>query len=83
MVTSRHVPSIELQLDQSRRLEIRASDIDIRIYLERQIQKKERLKRRTQKDTSLVQAILEKVVKTAQGMLVYKSYIVNHLLIVT
>jgi hypothetical protein len=84
MVTSRHVPSIELQLDQSCRLEIRASDIDMRIYLERQIQRKERLKRHTQKDSSLIQAILEKVVKAAQGMSVYnRILLLNHLLIVT
>jgi len=76
MVTSRHVSSIELQLDQPCCLEIRASDIDMRIYLERQIQRKERLRKHTQKDSSLVEVILEEVVKAAQGMLVYKSYIV-------
>ena len=60
MFTSRHVPSIELQLNHSRRLEIGADDGDIRIFLERQVQRKERLWKHTYRETSLA----------AQGMLV-------------
>lgn len=71
LVTSRHITSIEQQLGHSCRLEIRASDEDMRIYLERQVQKKERLKRHTQKDTTLLQAILGMVVNAAQGMSVH------------
>jgi len=33
MMTSRHVASIQAKLNQARRLEIRASDTDVRIYL--------------------------------------------------
>lgn len=78
MVTSRHVPSIEIQLNVSRRLEIRARDADVRKYLEKQIPKGSRLRGHVQADPSLKEAILDKVVNAAQGMSVgYYTYCIN------
>jgi hypothetical protein len=53
MFTSRHVPSIELLLNHSRCLEIRVNDGDIPIFLEQQIQRKERLRTHIERETSL------------------------------
>jgi ankyrin repeat domain-containing protein 50 len=68
LVTSRHVLSIEDKLNQSPRLEIRASDMDVRIYLEDRIQKESRLKRHVQADPSLRNSIIDTIVKKVQGM---------------
>jgi hypothetical protein len=68
LVTSRHVPSIESELNQSRRLEIRASDMDVRVYLEDRIEKERRLKQHIQADPSLRNTIIDTIVEKAQGM---------------
>ena len=68
LVTSRHVLSIEDKLNQSPRLEIRASDTDVRIYLEDRIQKESRLKRHVQADPSLRNSIIDTIVEKVQGM---------------
>jgi hypothetical protein len=68
LVTSRHVLSIEDTLNQSSRLEIRASDTDVRIYLENRIQEKSRLKRHVQADPSLRNPIIDTIVEKVQGM---------------
>jgi hypothetical protein len=70
MVTSRYLPSIETQLSGLCRLEICASDADVRTYLEKEIQRGSRLRRHVQADPSLKDAILDSVVNAAQGMLV-------------
>ena len=70
MITSRDLPSIESELGQFRRLEIRASDADVRIYLERRIATESRLKRHIQADPALENTILETIVKKVEGMLV-------------
>jgi hypothetical protein len=70
MVTSRYLPNIEIQLNGSYRLEIRANDADVRKYLEKQIQRGLGLRRHVQADPSLEEPILDKVVNSAQGMLV-------------
>jgi hypothetical protein len=70
LVTSRHVLSIEDKLNQSPRLEIRASDMDVRIYLEDRIQKESRLRRHVQADPNLRNSIIDTIVKKVQGMLV-------------
>ena len=71
LVTSRHVLSIEDKLNQSPPLEIRASDTDVRIYLEDRIQKESRLKRHVQADPNLRNSIVDTIVKKVQGMSVH------------
>ena len=68
LITSRHVLSIEEKLNQSPRLEICASDTDVRIYLEDRIQKESRLKRHVQADPSLRKSIVDTIVQKVQGM---------------
>lgn len=81
MITSRYLPSIESELGQFRRLEIRASDADVRIYLERRIATESRLKRNIQADPALENTILETIVKKVEGMLVFSIAKAQSLLI--
>jgi len=68
LITSRHVPNIESELNQPRRLEIRASDMDVRTYLEDRIERESRLKRLVQEDPSLRNTIIDTIVEKVQGM---------------
>jgi hypothetical protein len=70
MVTSRGVPSIKHELNRFSRLEIHASDADVRTYLEGRIEREGRLKRHVQADLTLRNTILDTIVKKVRGMLV-------------
>lgn len=70
MVTSREIPSIEVEPNQFCRLEIRATETDVRAYLEGRIERESRLKRHVQADPVLGTTILDTIVKKVQGMLV-------------
>ena len=70
MVTSREVLSIQHMLGRFRRLEIRASDADVRTYLEGRIERADRLERHVQADPTLRNTILDTIVKKVEGMLV-------------
>jgi hypothetical protein len=70
MVTSRELPSIEHELCLLCRLEIRASDVDVRTYLEGRIEREFRLSRHVQADPTLRNIVLGTIVKKVKGMLV-------------
>ncbi|KAL9584822.1 MAG: hypothetical protein Q9212_001889 [Teloschistes hypoglaucus] len=66
LVTSR--PYVNPQSSDISRLEIRASDHDIRLYLRNQILHQPRLKRHTQADPSLLTLIEDTIVTKSDGM---------------
>ena len=68
--TSRSLPDIEHEFKSSHRLEIRATDRDIRIYLETRIQQEKRLRKHVQADPTLLALIVDKVTTMASGMFV-------------
>lgn len=71
LITSRHNPELEDQIQPSTRLEIRASNKDIEMYLEDRIENKEhRLNRLTQKDPELRPLVVNTILDKAQGMYV-------------
>ena len=73
LVTSRWVPTIELEFERTMRLEIRAHDEDIRKYLHDRIQKTKRLRSHVEADPSLRDAIVNTLVENSQGMYVFQS----------
>jgi hypothetical protein len=67
-ITSRHVPSIKQQLNDPPTMEIRASDADMKLFLEAQIQKSIRLKSHLKTSPDLRQTMLDTIVSKAEGM---------------
>jgi hypothetical protein len=68
LVTSRHIASIKREFEEAARVEIRASDIDIRRYLENRIKREHGLVRHVKVDSALQEAIINTIVKKAKGM---------------
>ncbi|KAI9774757.1 MAG: hypothetical protein M1839_001624 [Geoglossum umbratile] len=68
LVTSRHIASIEREFEKAARVEIRASDIDIRRYLEDRIKQEHGLVRHVKTDSALQEAIINTIVEKAKGM---------------
>jgi hypothetical protein len=73
MVTSRHVPSIESQLDGSQKLEICATDADIRVFLGERILSSPRLRGHIRTAPELKDMILDTIILKAKGMYVIRS----------
>lgn len=72
LVTSRHIPTIEREFKNDKRLDIRASDKDVERYLEYRISSNQQLTSHVKKDPSLKDTIVATIVRNAQGM--YVSY---------
>ncbi|KAL9121033.1 MAG: hypothetical protein Q9187_002407 [Circinaria calcarea] len=68
LVTSRHVPSVQAGLNEPQRLEIRASDKDVRLYLDDRIEREDRLKKHIRADLALRDLVINSVADKAQGM---------------
>lgn len=68
MITSRILESIEEELDDFEKMEIKAHKSDIELYVDRQIRKNRNLRRMIQKSPALRDDIKEEVVKTAKNM---------------
>jgi hypothetical protein len=68
LVTSRHLTSIEHEFEKAARVEIRASDEDIRRYLESRTERERRLLRHVNTDQDLKEAIVSTIVENAKGM---------------
>ncbi|KAL8827623.1 MAG: hypothetical protein Q9191_003073 [Dirinaria sp. TL-2023a] len=68
MITSRHNASIERNLPNAVHVEIRASDEDIRQYLESQLIGPASARFRVKLDTTLQQSIIETLANNAKGM---------------
>jgi hypothetical protein len=67
-VTSRHSSTIEREFEMAGRLEIRASDHDIRRYLEDRIKAEHQLVRLVQKYPDLQENIISTILEKAKGM---------------
>ena len=68
LVTSRPVLTIEREFEEAARLEIRASDEDVRRYLDSRINSEGRLLRLVKSDSVLQAAITDTIVENAKGM---------------
>lgn len=71
LITSRHIPTIERVFEMAAQVEIRASDEDVRRYLERRIASAPQLERHMIKDQTLKDRIVSALVKKAEGMYVF------------
>jgi hypothetical protein len=68
LVTSRDIPAFKHEFRRAARLEIRASDEDVRRYVTDRIKKERRLARHVEEDPSLTDTIINGVAQKAQGM---------------
>ncbi|KAI9774337.1 MAG: hypothetical protein M1840_004231 [Geoglossum simile] len=68
LVTSRHIPTIEREFGSAAHIEIRASDRDIRRYLESRIRGGSRLARNVEGDPALQELIVNAITERADGM---------------
>lgn len=68
LVTSRDMPNVQRQLQDAARLEIQASDEDIRNYIDERIYSSDRLSLYVQKDSTLHDFMIDTVTKNAKGM---------------
>jgi hypothetical protein len=68
LVTSRYIPTFEHEFRRAARLEIRASDEDVRRYVTDRIKRERRLARHVEEDPSLKETIINGVAEKAQGM---------------
>ena len=80
LITSRWVPSIELEFEHSVRLDIRARDEDITKYLTERIHETTRLKTHVEADPSLLDTIVNTLVENCQGMFLLAQLHIDSLL---
>lgn len=67
LVTSRNIP-VESKLKSAARLDVRAGELDIENYLDDRMSRSDRLKKVTEKDSTLYDAIKQAVLEKAKGM---------------
>lgn len=68
LITSRHIPSIERELERAAHVEIRASNEDVARYLGGRIGREHRLVRHVRADPALQKTIINTIVEKAKGM---------------
>jgi hypothetical protein len=68
LVTSRPLPTIQIDLEGIARLDIRADDKDVRMYVKGRIPREKRLARHVRKDPDLGETLEETIVNSAKGM---------------
>jgi hypothetical protein len=68
LFTSRHMPDIERKFEGAAQLEIRASDEDVKRYLESRIESQLPLANYVRTDPTLRSDILDTIIKRAHGM---------------
>jgi hypothetical protein len=68
LITSRLIPSFEDELFNALKIEIRASDADVKEYLENRVRNTFRLVRLLKGDVELQATVVESIVKNAKGM---------------
>jgi hypothetical protein len=71
MITSRPHITVEYELGNMKRLEVFASDDDVRIYLSNRISNTPRLARIVKRDGALQQVIIDSIAGSVKGMSVY------------
>jgi NACHT domain len=70
LVTSRHILTIEREFEKAASVEIRASDEDVKRYLQDRIKKERRLVGHIKADPALGETIISTIVQKAKGMYV-------------
>jgi hypothetical protein len=73
LVTSRWIPNIEREFEGSSRLEIRASNEDVKRYLKGRIMKAARLQRLVKENPTLYDEIINTIAKNSREMYVYRE----------
>ncbi|KAL8856097.1 MAG: hypothetical protein Q9178_007292 [Gyalolechia marmorata] len=68
LVTSRLIPEIEVQFENHPRLEIKATDEDVGLYVSEQIPRKPTLKRHINADPKLRELMIETIGRKSEGM---------------
>ena len=68
LCTSRYLSDIDHQLEDYSRLELRANEADIRLYLRDRIEDGPRLRKHIQGDSTLLPILLDKIVQISDGM---------------
>jgi hypothetical protein len=68
LVTSRYIPPIDREFEKASHVEIRASDDDIRRYIESRIERERRLLRHVQADPGMRETIINTIVEKAKVM---------------
>ena len=68
LVTSRFIPSIQIEFEGGPSLEIHADTYDIRKFVQYNIQRHRRLERFIERDPTLQETIIQALVQNAQGM---------------
>lgn len=68
LVTSRHISTIEREFEKAARVEIHATDEDIRKYVESRIKGDRQLIRQIQKDPALQGTIINTIIEKTKGM---------------
>jgi hypothetical protein len=68
LITSRYISTMEREFEKAARVEIRASDEDVRRYLECRIENEGRLVRVVKADLALQATITNTIVENAKGM---------------
>ena len=68
LVTSQHISTIEREFEMAARVEIFASDGDIRTYLESRIERERRLLRHVKADPGMRETIINAIAEKAKGM---------------
>ena|SRR6266536_5984109 len=68
LVTSRYIPDVERSFQDLARLEIHAADVDVKTYLEKQLQDHHQLANYVQDHPSLKVTIIDAIVRRTDGM---------------
>lgn len=68
LVTSRDLPSIATEFCETKRLEIYASDDDVRRYIENRIHREPRLAKHVDGHPAIQDEIVEKIIENVRGM---------------
>ena len=68
LVTSRPLPTIQSDLEGIARLDIRADEKDVRMYVKGRIPREKRLARHVTNDPDLGETLVQTIVKSAKGM---------------
>jgi hypothetical protein len=68
LITSRHILAVEREFEQAERVEIRASGVDVKKYLEYRIESEGRLVRLVRADPALQAVTVNTIVENAKGM---------------
>ncbi|KAK0726051.1 ankyrin repeat-containing domain protein [Lasiosphaeris hirsuta] len=78
LITSRLSASLSADLGNDLQMEIRASDSDVKLYLENRVEKEDRLGRLLGTDADLRSTIADRITKNVQGMFLLAQLQMDH-----